>query len=366
MKKKLLILINLINLENIKNILNEFKRELNFPNKIIKIEIINSLYNLCLINKKEEKIIEITIEKLIEFLKIKDSILINNIILILSKLINSITNRKNYILNYSIKNYSKNITSPYALANIINMLGNYINIIPTVIIDFYRRLCIGIEKEIKEIKMEILYLSLKIYNKLEEIVVCYKDNENDMKKKIELMIKYCINKLIVDEDINVKEKAKMVKFFIDNKIELKEIEKKFNEDDVNNNNKNNDNSLTNQFLEVLNKNENENKKFLFDKLNEDLLENMKIISIDQLMNKVNNDINKDNELKKKSENDDNSKYSSIKNDTDNKINNQISNINSNINIEEKKKEMKNQLDEFLNSNDDDENDDEIQIIKKQY
>jgi len=32
----------------------------------------------------------------------------------------------------------------------------------------------------------------------------------------------------------------------------------------------------------------------------------------------------------------------------------------------KKKEMKNQLDEFLNSNDDDENDDEIQIIKKQY
>jgi hypothetical protein len=165
MKKKLLILINLINLENIKNILNEFKRELNFPNKIIKIEIINSLYNLCLINKKEEKIIEITIEKLIEFLKIKDSILINNIILILSKLINSITNRKNYILNYSIKNYSKNITSPYALANIINMLGNYINIIPTVIIDFYRRLCIGIEKEIKEIKMEILYLSLKIYNK---------------------------------------------------------------------------------------------------------------------------------------------------------------------------------------------------------
>ena len=180
------------------------------------------------------------------------------------------------------------------------------------------------------------------------------------------MIKYCINKLIVDEDINVKEKAKMVKFFIDNKIELKEIEKKFNEDDVNNN-KNNDNSITNQFLEVLNKNENENKKFLFDKLNEDLLENMKIISIDQLMNKVNNDINKDNELKKKSENDDNSKYSSIKNDTDNKINNQISNINSNINIEEKKKEMKNQLDEFLNSNDDDEeNDDEIQIIKKQY
>ncbi len=367
MKKKLLILINLINLENIKNILNEFKRELNFPNKIIKIEIINSLYNLCLINKKEEKIIEITIEKLIEFLKIKDSILINNIILILSKLINSITNRKNYILNYSIKNYSKNITSPYALANIINMLGNYINIIPTVIIDFYRRLCIGIEKEIKEIKMEILYLSLKIYNKLEEIVVCYKDNESDMKKKIELMIKYCINKLIVDEDVNVKEKAKMVKFFIDNKIELKEIEKKINEDDINNNN-NNDNLITNQFLEVLNKNENENenKKFLFDKLNEDLLENMKIISIDQLMNKVNNDINKDNELKKKSENDDNSKYSSIKNDTDNKINNQISNINSNINIEEKKKEMKNQLDEFLNSNDDDENDDEIQIIKKQY
>jgi hypothetical protein len=248
------------------------------------------------------------------------------------------------------------------------MIGNYIDCVPTVIIDFYRRLCVGIENEIKEIKMEILYLTLKIYCKLDEIDNWYKEGGKNIKQKVELIIKYCINKLIVDKDNNIKEKAKIVKFFIDNKIILNEIEKKFDDNNKNNKNLNKSNLITEQFLEVLNKNENNNNnKFLYDKLDEDLLEKMKIISIDQLINKVNNTINKDNKLEKKSEEDDNNKYSSIKNDTIDKINNQISNINSNINIEEKKKEMKNQLDEFLNSNDDDENeDDEIQIIKKQY
>ena len=45
------------------------------------------------------------------------------------------------------------------------------------------------------------------------------------------------------------------------------------------------------------------------------------------------------------------------------MSNEVSNINASIDVEQKKKMLKNQLDEFLNNEDDDEEDFQVEIKK---
>ena len=360
---KIKILSNLINKNTVKQILNEFKREISFLNINLGICIINQIYLISIKYKDIPEIIEVCIEKLVDMLKIKEVKIINNVIITLSKLMDNIGEQKKYILVYSIKNYSKNITSPYALSSIINMIGKYINIIPTVSIDFFRRLLFNIDKESIEVKKQILSFTLIIHNELHKIIENYKENKNEVKEKIEKLINYSIEKLLYDNDYDVRNKSRMIKIIINNNIKLTTLNKENEEEDKKEEKMN---KLENKnYMEVITKNNKEKTKFKYENLTPENLEKMKLISINELIqldNTINN-TSKEEILKKSEEN--NNKYTSIKQQEQN-TNDKFSNITSNINIEEKKKMLKNQLDAFLNDDDENEDDeDDVQVeIKK--
>ena len=359
---KIKILSYLINKNNVKQIINEFKREISFLNINLGIYIINQIYFISIKYKDVPEIIEVCIEKLVDMLKIKEGKIINNVIINLSKLMDNIGEQKKYILIYAIKNYSKNITSPYALSSIINMIGKYINIIPTVSIDFFRRLLINIDKESIEVKKQILSLAFIIHKELENIIDNYKENKENIKNKIEKLINYSIEKLLYDNDYDVRNKSRMIKVMINNKIKLLPLDKEINIEKKEDKNEKFEN---NYFMEVITNNNKEINKYKYDDLSSENIENMKNISINELIQLDNslNNTTKEEILKKSEENND--KYSSIKQQEQN-TNDKFSNITSNLNIEEKKKMLKNQLDAFLNDDDEnDEEDDDVQVeIKK--
>ena len=359
---KIKILSYLINKNNVKQIINEFKREISFLNINLGIYIINQIYFISIKYKDVPEIIEVCIEKLVDMLKIKEGKIINNVIINLSKLMDNIGEQKKYILIYAIKNYSKNITSPYALSSIINMIGKYINIIPTVSIDFFRRLLINIDKESIEVKKQILSLAFIIHKELENIIDNYKENKENIKNKIEKLINYSIEKLLYDNNYDVRNKSRMIKVMINNKIKLLPLDKEINIEKKEDKNQKLEN---NYFMEVITNNNKEINKYKYDDLSSENIENMKNISINELIQLDNslNNTTKEEILKKSEENND--KYSSIKQQEQN-TNDKFSNITSNLNIEEKKKMLKNQLDAFLNDDDEnDEEDDDVQVeIKK--
>ena len=363
---KLKILSHLVNESNVKNILDEYKRILNYPNKNIKRGIISSMHSICL-NENTNKSTKVTvIEKLVDFLKIKNDFVINYIIIALSDLIDDIENKK-YILVYSIKNYNKTITTPHAKANVITMILNNISVIPTVSIDFYRRLLLDVDNESDEVKRSIVQMSYEIWYMKDIILKNYDESKlNEMNGIIVNMVNYAIEKMLYDNNYTTREKARVVKAMIEH---LKNKKKKEGDtvvmENKNKNEKvikhNNDNTL---FMEVLSnhRNDSHSKMFSYDVIDEDTKEKMKMISFGDIVNATSNI-----QVQKEGNNDNNSnnnkivseqeKYKSCKQD-ESQINNQISNINSGIDIEKKKQELKNQLDEFLNDNDENSDDDD--------
>ena len=108
------------------------------------------------------------------------------------------------------------------------MIGKYINIIPTVSIDFFRRLLFNIDKESIEVKKQILSFTLIIHNELHKIIENYKENKNEVKEKIEKLINYSIEKLLYDNNYDVRNKSRMIKVMINNKIKLLPLDKEIN------------------------------------------------------------------------------------------------------------------------------------------
>ena len=221
------------------------------------------------------------------------------------------------------------------------MIGKYINIIPTVSIDFFRRLLFNIDKESIEVKKQILSFTLITHNELHKIIENYKENKNEVKEKIEKLINYSIEKLLYDNNYDVRNKSRMIKIIINNNIKLTTLNKENEEEDKKEEKMN---KLENKnYMEVITKNNKEKTKFKYENLTPENLEKMKLISINELIqldNTINN-TSKEEILKKSEEN--NNKY-----------------------IEEKKKMLKNQLDAFLNDDDENEDDeDDVQVeIKK--
>jgi len=219
--KKLEILMMLTNQSNIKQMLDEFIRNLNFPNLSLKKMIIKIIYYISKrnFNINSQSITSLCVEKLIDLLKLKEEGVISQIIICLRKLILEIKDQTKFVLIYNIKNYKKNVTSSIAKANIIWMISQYINVIPTVTVDFFRRLLIDIDMESDDVKSQILGLAMRIHS---EITFISNKYSSDVKEanitRIKSLIKYAIEKLLWDKNYNIRDKARTVGFLIDNNL----------------------------------------------------------------------------------------------------------------------------------------------------
>lgn len=346
----------------ISSLISEFKRISNFSaSPSFKKNFINAIYRICTEKNQSTIIVESCIERLIEMLKIKDDILLSEVIICLSQLISQIQEQKKYVLVYSIKSYKNNITNPIAKANIISMIAKNLSVIPTVSVDFFRRLIIQIESESDAVKLQILTFALEIHQNKKQIMEKFK-NDVEIEKKINLLIHYVVNKLNGDENYNIREKARIIKIAIENDVNILDIEIKEKKEVIENENKENlnNNNKDNYFLEVI-ANNSEEHIFKFDKLSEENKSKMKLISLDDLI-KVSTLQNEDKKEQISPQLSDTEKYSSCKPQSSN-VSNEVSNINASIDVEQKKKMLKNQLDEFLNNEDDDEEDFQVEIKK---
>lgn len=361
-QKKFNILTLLANETTISSIISEFKRISYFhASPSFKMNLINAIYTICTAKNQSSVIVQSCIERLIEMLKIKDDVLLSEVIICLSQLISQIQEQKKYVLVYSIKSYKNNITNSIAKANIISMIAKNLSVIPTVSVDFFRRLLIEIENENDEVKLQILTFALEIHQNKKQIMEKF-GNDAQIEKKINLLIDYAVNKLNIDENYNIREKARIIKIAIENDVqkvemELKEKEKK---EIINNKEYLNNNNKENFFLEVI-ANNSEEHIFKFDKLSEENKSKMKLISLDDLI-KLSTLQNEDKKEQISTQLSDTEKYSSCKAQSSN-VSNEVSNINASIDVEQKKKMLKNQLDEFLNNEDDDEEDFQVEIKK---
>jgi hypothetical protein len=82
--KKLEIFIALTDIKNIKEVLDEFKVYSSYPSVSLNRMLVQAIYY---ISKKDRELANIAIEKLIDFLKIKDDHLVSQVIIILRKVI---------------------------------------------------------------------------------------------------------------------------------------------------------------------------------------------------------------------------------------------------------------------------------------
>lgn len=227
--------------------------------------------------------------------------------------------------------------------------------IPTVAIDFYRRTIIDIDIESDEVKMQLISLATAIKANEDEIIKHYQEGEV-IRKKIDSLIEYAIMKSMFDENYKVREKARMISLMITNNIQIQQ-----NEHHVKLNQLTKTQTENDMFPDVIvcNNKKNRHIAFKYEKINEDMKEKMKAITLNDLINatkKIVKEESKENRLISDKE-----KYSSCKMESNTNVSDNVSNINSGIDIEEKKKHLKNQLDEFLNSNDDEDDGDDFEV-----
>jgi vesicle coat complex subunit len=355
--KKLEILILMTNEKNIKIILEEFRKYNSYNN--INVSVVSSIYYICQRNKENSMISSFCIERLIDMLKLKDDNIISHVIICLRKLILEIKEHTRYVLVYSIKNYKK-IISNVAKSNIIWMISQNIDIMPTVSVDFLRRLLLEIDNESDEIKSQLLGLAVRIFYKLEFITKQFKEDSSSMTEKINVLINYAVEKILYDKNYNLREKARLVNLIIKNNLLSNLIEYKNN---INDGEKtlNNESSQTDGYylLGLFNKLEGDttNKKFIFDYLDKSIDPNIFKISLDEILNikkedtvKQYEDLGKNNQLR----------YAGVK--QENNTAGTVANFDSNVNIEEIRNKLKNELDDLLN-NDEDEEEWEVEIKK---
>lgn len=443
--KKLKILINLVNEENVKFIFDEFKRNLNFPNDAIKKLIIKAVYFICKLHtenlnkikpgdnfeeKKENvttsisnnKIPYLCVEKLIDSLKIKEEEVISEVIICLRKLANEIKNHTKYILIYSIKNFKKSINSGLARANIIWMITQYLHLIPTVAVDFFRRMLIDISTESDEVKSQLIGLAQKLYFSEEFISKKYKTDSNTHIEKLKYLINYALEKLFYDPNYNIREKARFAQLVISsnnknykeefsqkdqksidkiNQIQNEEIKNcnfsgnyfnlNINPEEVNKEIKSEtekkENEKSRNFNLSLaykmgiyfnaNKTDEENEEektkgkfenlFYFDFIDSHIDENFFTICLDDIINlrkgEMKIESGKNNTYEDGKNLTDKDKFQAVKSQEE-KVKNTVVNFDSDLNIEEKRNKLKNQLDDFLNDDNDEEEDEfEVEISK---
>jgi hypothetical protein len=319
--KKLEILIKITDQSNIKSILEELKRNLFYSNNVNKM-IITTIYQIC---KNEQKLSSICIERLIDLLRLKEDNIVAQVIICLRKCIQDVKENTKFVLIYSIKNFKKNIISTSARANIIWMISQYISLIPTVSVDFFRRLLIDIDNESDDVKSQILSFAIRLDAEMRKM-------KFDQEERISNLIKFAIDKILFDKNYNLREKARIANFMIRSISDWHEpnIYKKESTTFIS------DNSY---ILSILNKSNHSTKKFVLDELDENSDSNIYKICLDDIINIT-------EEVKPIA-----SGIMSVQ--PSGKTKNTIENFDSGINIEEMRKDLKNKIDELLNDDDDD-------------
>jgi hypothetical protein len=97
------------------------------------------------------------------------------------------------------------------------MISQYIEIIPTVALDFYRRVVKDIESESDEVKSQSLNFALKIFQGLETA-----DYEQKTKEKAQAIINFHLEKLFYDKNYYIREKSRLVKVLLIHNKSLKD------------------------------------------------------------------------------------------------------------------------------------------------
>jgi vesicle coat complex subunit len=345
--KKLEILIQMSNEKNIKTILDELRKCISYPN--ISRSVVSSIYHICQTNKdNNSNISALCIERLVDMLKLKDDNVIAQIIISLRKLILDIKEHTRYVLVYSIKNYKK-IVSPCAKSNIIWMISQHIDIIPTVSVDFFRRLLIDIDSECDDIKSQILGLGLRIYSKIDHLTGQFKD---DVRSRITSLINYAVEKVLYDKNYHLREKARLVNFVVKNNL-LNDVIDYRNIGKVLAQAREGDDSVRTFMLGFFDKVKLETK-FVFDSIDKSVDPGIYKISLDDIISTLENNAKPVEEPKNNS-----TRYQAIK--QENNTNSTVSNFDSNVNIEEIRNKLQNELDNLLNN--DEEDDWEVEIKK---
>jgi hypothetical protein len=244
-----------------------------------------------------------------------------------------------------------------------------------VSVDFFRRLLIEIDIESDEVKSQILGFALRVNSELNLILGKYnQDIRESNLNRIKNLIKYSTEKLIWDKNYNIREKARMVDFMVNNNIFDKKLDFLANYIETNlavNEFEMGGNKYCNSFLislvSKLSDSETEknisiyNKKFVFDSLDKNVDPNFYKITLEDIINLKKTESLEKNEPKSVLNND---KYISVKKQGN--VNESVQNFDSGINVEEMKAKMKNQLDDFLNKDEDDEDDYEVEINKFKF
>jgi len=229
--KKLEIIVNLADEENIRSIFEEFKRILDYPLIQRKKLIIKAIYFICKLNssyasnnlsnltidadkENSNKIPRLCVEKLIDCLKMKEEVVISEVIISLRKLVNEIEYHTKYILIYCIKNFKYNISSNSAKANIIWMICKYMHLIPTVTADFFRRILIDLESENDEVKSQIINLALKLHFSCDFVKSKFTQEAEFMGEKLKALVRYCLEKLFFDQNYHIREKARLAQMLM--------------------------------------------------------------------------------------------------------------------------------------------------------
>jgi hypothetical protein len=348
--KKLEVLIQMVNEKNIKLVLEELRKCLSYHN--ISRSVVSSIYHICQKNKTtSSQITALCIEKLVDMLKLKDDDVIAEIIISLRKLIFDIKEHTRYVLVYSIKNYKK-IVSSSAKANIIWMISKHIDIIPTVSVDFFRRLLLDIDNENEEIKSQIIGFALKLYTKLDILVKQFKDDVNN---RIMGLINYAIEKVLYDKNYHLREKARLISFIIKNNlasgmIDYRNIGKALQKDV-------NDIELIRTFMLSFFDKLSGGVKFVLDRIDKSVDPGIYNISLDDIISTLKSDSsNKIEDLGRNNS----TRYEGVK--QENNTANTISNFDSSVNIDEIRNKLKNELDNLLNN--EEEEDWEVEIKKE--
>jgi hypothetical protein len=88
------------------------------------------------------------------------------------------------------------------------MISQYIDVIPTVALDFYRRIVKDIHNESDEVKSQSLNFALKLYQILDKIY------DSPTAQRALIILNYHLDKLFYDKNYYIREKSRLVKVLL--------------------------------------------------------------------------------------------------------------------------------------------------------
>ena len=206
---KLQILILVINDDNYKRILENMSSYLNISGNIKpKTAVIKAMY---LMTKKDSVKIKTYISKrLIDMINSStDEVSITNeILLTMRNLLFEIEEyRELLIINLISLNFFS--LASEAKANIIFLLGKFISLKPTLIFNFYKKICLTEENYSREVKEQLMVMGLNLTR-----FIGNKEDKDGNYKVVLKITEFNLKKMLNDDDFAVRERARIISILI--------------------------------------------------------------------------------------------------------------------------------------------------------